>query len=195
MNSGTERIIGDFLEINADMVYQRDKSKLPKFLSKIRYKMNNKKLLKRVEIFRNSNIYLTKNNILELFNHLQNSFDNKYDCILKASFSETTITIYSFDKYVVDGTVTFDHGNFLGIINIEPPNNRFMEIRIRYYDKGEKIVNNYNFSIEKFDNRFVLERLNFILKNFIADYIKSILDSYGGKNDKRDQEELFYPPC
>ena len=70
-----------------------------------------------------------------------------------------------------------------------------MDVRIRYYDNDERVVNNYNFSIEKFDNRFVLERLNFILKNFIADYIKSILYSYGGKNDKGDQKDLFYPSC
>ena len=97
MTSGTERIIGDFLEINADMIYQRDKSKLPKFLSRLRYKINNKKLIKRVEVFRNSDIYLSKDNIMELFNYLQNTFENDYDSIVKASFDkDTTISIYSF---------------------------------------------------------------------------------------------------
>ena len=188
MNLGTERIIGDFLEINADMIYQRDRSRLPKFLSRLRYQVNNKKLLKRVEVFRNSDIYLSKENIIELLNYLQNTFDDiHHNNIVKASFNnDTTITIYSFDNYIIDASVTFDHDNFLGVINIEPPNNKFMEIRIRYYDDNEKIINNYNYSIQKFDNRFVLERINFILRNFIADYIKSILDTYGGKNDKRD---------
>lgn len=183
MNSGIERIIGDFLEINSDMIYQRDKSKLPKFLSKLRYKININKLLKRVEIFRNSNIYLSKENVLELFNYLYNTFDNN---IFKFSSSNTIITIYSFNKFIIDGSIISDNGNFLVVINIEPPNSRFMEIRIRYYDDNEQIFNNYNFSIEKFDNRFVLEKLNFILKNFIADYIKSTLNSYGGIDDKGD---------
>lgn len=69
-----DRIIGDFLGINAEMINQRETSKLPKFVSNIRYKIYQRKLLKNVDKLRKSNYILNMHNLAEFFSYTFNNF-------------------------------------------------------------------------------------------------------------------------
>ena len=72
-----DRIIGDFLEVNASILEKRVKSKLPKFISKFIWNKDKKKLLQNIDTLRNSDYILTMENISELSLYVYNNFDDK----------------------------------------------------------------------------------------------------------------------
>lgn len=77
MKQRAERLIGDFLEANTDIVVRQHNSKLPKFISKLESKYYRKKLIKIIKKFKNSDVILTKDNLVEFFAYTFNNFPPK----------------------------------------------------------------------------------------------------------------------
>lgn len=72
--TNNSRIIGDFLEINADIIEHGAKSKLPKFIINLRKKKYKNRLKKSIQKLAESNMILDRDNLAEYFVFLYNNF-------------------------------------------------------------------------------------------------------------------------
>ena len=102
IDNSMDRIIGDYMEINSDIVVREFNSKLPKFISKWISRNQRKKLLSSIEKFRNSNYILTWFNLVELFTYIFNNFepDHSYGIITKVEIINNKMeALVEYDDY------------------------------------------------------------------------------------------------
>jgi len=167
----TNRIIGDFLEVNASMIEKREKSKLPKFISNIIWENDKKKLLKNVDILRNSNYILTMENISELSLYIFNNFDDKkYKSIFLVKVNE----LITYEN--METVVKFD--NITAIFDFNSNDNTFDIKIMEILDNGNR--NNFNFTLHKLHNNTIpiINKINDELRNVLCDYIYEIISLY-----------------
>ena len=169
--TNNNRIIGDFLEVNASMVEKREKSKFPKFISNYIWNNDKKKLLKNIETLRGSNYILNMQNIAELSLYVYNNFDDhKYKSIFMVKIDKL-ITYDNMEMVMKFDNITaiFDFNNEEGTFDI-----KIMET----LDNGNR--NNFNFTLHALSNKNidVLERINNELKNVLCNYIYDIISLY-----------------
>lgn len=167
----TNRIIGDFLEVNASMIEKREKSKLPKFISNIIWENDKKKLLKNVDILRNSNYILTMENISELSLYVFNNFDDKkYKSIFLVKVNE----LITYEN--METVVKFD--NITAIFDFNSNDNTFDIKIMEKLDNGNR--NNFNFTLHKLHNNTIpiINKINDELRNVLCDYIYEIISLY-----------------
>ena len=181
----SSRIIGDFLEINSDIVQAEFNSKLPKFIKKYKFRKQRKRLLDNVSKLRDSGIVLETDNIVELFSYIYNNFypETSYKSIEKCKIN-TDIEAY-------EGIIKFD--NIVSIITIEkdiyPKFNINTKINV-----SNGISQGINIEIDRLysDNtkkNDILSRVNSELVNVICDYIEDIIKPY--YNNKEDNNEVI----
>jgi len=166
-----DRIIGDFLEVNASMIEKREKSKFPKFIANIIWKNDKKKLLKNIDTLRNSNYYLTMQNISELSLYVYNNFDEKqYKSIFLVKINE----LITYDN--MEMVLKFE--NITAIFDFNSNDNTF-DIKIMELNENEE-RNNYNFTLHRLNvsNIPIIKRINDELKNVLCDYIYNIISLY-----------------
>ena len=166
-----DRIIGDFLEVNASMIEKREKSKFPKFIANIIWKNDKKKLLKNIDTLRNSNYYLTMQNISELSLYVYNNFDEKqYKSIFLVKINE----LITYDN--MEMVLKFE--NITAIFDFNSNDNTF-DIKIMELNENEE-RNNYNFTLHRLNvsNIPIIKRINDELKNVLCDYIYDIISLY-----------------
>ena len=169
--TNTNRIIGDFLEVNASMIEKREKSKLPKFISKFIWKKDRNKLLKNIEILRNSGYILSMENLSELGLYVFNNFDEKkYKSIYLVKIDKM-ITYDSMEMVVKFDSITavFDFDN----------NSNTFDIKLLQIMDENKMT--YNFTLHRLindNNNPLLFELNEELRNVLCDYIKDIISLY-----------------
>lgn len=164
------RIIGDFLEINAQMVNQRETSKIPRFLSILRYKFYKRKLLKSLNKLRKSNHILNMNNLSELFSYTFNNFppygDFGHISASKINNSEATEleAIVKSDSYRAVITIDKKYDNF--------------EISI-YNKKSDISTERISISLDKLytDIESISEIIDLINKNLLEDICDYIYES------------------
>ena len=171
-DNSTNRIIGDFLEVNASILEKREKSKFPKFISNYIWKKDRNKLLNNIKIFRQSDYILTMENISELSLYVFNNFDNKqYKSIFKVKIDE----LISYNN--MEMILKFE--NITAIFDFSSNETSF-EIKIlELLDDGNR--NNFNFTLHRLSSSkklLILEKINDELKNIICDYIYDIISSY-----------------
>ena len=171
------RIIGDFLEINADIVQKRFKSKLPSFLANIDEKYYRNKLIKRAKKMKNSNMILSIYNIYELFVYTYNNFppDGKYKSIWRSKI------MVSDNNVEAEAVIKFD--NITSIISIDK-NEETLDVNIleennQYYTRCNKLLK-HSKKGSKID--ILLMRINKELLNIITDYIIETLEAYNRKD-------------
>lgn len=179
-----DRLIGDFLEINADIIYQRQISKLPKLFSNMKAKYYHKKLIKRVNRLKKSNYILTRDNLSELFSYIYNNFPpyGSYKSIL-------TSKINNEDATQVEGVILFGSTelksytniySYKAVISIDNEINK-MDVMVNL-QKGDDYENLF-FEIDKLyseNNKTseILEILNKQLLDDLTDYILSVISLY-----------------
>lgn len=170
--TSTNRIIGDFLEVNASMIEKREKSKFPKFISNYIWKKDKSKLLKNLETFRNSNYILKLENISELALYVFNNFDEKnYKSIIKVKVDEL-ITYNNMEMILKFENIT-------AIFNFNSNETTF-EVKIMELLENDN-RNNFNFTLHKLSgnkNLSILNKINIELKDVLCDYIYEIISSY-----------------
>lgn len=167
-----DRIIGDFLEINADIVQSETNSKLPKFIRKRKSKKTRNKLLKSAKKIKNSNYILTTENLRELFVYVYNNYPPKgqYKSIFMVKADEEAKNI--------EAVISFD--NCKAIITIEKGISGF-DISI-----SEKKSDNYTESCNIHCNSLyhdnvrseILEKINRKLLDDLSNYVIDIISSY-----------------
>ena len=81
MTKDSNRIIGDILEINSDIIRQRVESTSPKFITKLKESHYRKRLDKAIKNIRKQDMILNKFNIQELLYYVYTYNDIKYDYI------------------------------------------------------------------------------------------------------------------
>ena len=171
------RIIGDFLEVNSDIVAQEFNSKLPKFISKRISHKKRKKLLTAIEKFRKSEYILSWVNLIELFTYIYNSFepDHNYGVV-----SETVLT-----SNKLEAIIYFDNYYCLIFFDQLPPSNIYEDIKFNLKMKtinanGNNGIDVYLSSLKGSSKRSqdLIEELNYVLKNTIVDYIEDVINKY-----------------
>lgn len=171
------RIIGDFFEINANIVKQEADSKLPSFLSKLRANFFRRKLLKSLYKLEKSNYVLNAENISELFTYIFNNYPPKgnYNSIAFSKVMERNGNVE------IEGIVRFD--KISCIINLSTEKSTF-EISISSIDKdGER--HQFNLFLDKLytdeKNTYyndIVYQINKDLLKEIVNYTESVLKMY-----------------
>lgn len=166
-----DRIIGDYLEVNSDIVNKEFNSKLPKFMAKISSKNQRKKLLQSVNKFRNSGYILTWNNLVELFTYVFNNFEpeHSYGVISNIEYYNNTMeALVEFDGY--HALIYFE--------NIDPSlGDVKFNLKMKYGNFGIDIQLSRLLGSAKKTKEYV-EELNYVLKNCIADYIEETIKRF-----------------
>ena len=169
------RLIGDFLEINADIVERRFKSKLPKILANIEEKHSRNKLIKTAKKIQESNMILSIYNLSELFIYTFNNFppNGKYKSIMISKVVNDSNNIEAVIKFEdIVSIINIDKKENTIDVNITQDNNTFFTRcngLLKHSKKGSKVD-------------IILMRINKELLNTITDYIIETLESYNRKD-------------
>lgn len=171
------RIIGDFLEINADIIQQRESSKLPKFIANIRASYHHKKLIKAVNKFKKSKYILTKDNLAEFFAYTYNNFPpyGSYKSVLASKINDKNAN-------EIEGIIKFD--SYKAVITIDK---RYKKFDISIYNKVSQIssqscsINVEKLYSEKEVSSELLSKINEKILEDMCDYILSIIMIYYDK--------------
>ena len=169
------RIIGDFLEINADIVERRFKSKLPKILANIEEKHSRNKLIKSAKKIQESNMILSIYNLSELFIYTFNNFppNGKYKSIMISKVVNDSNNIEAVIKFEdIVSIINIDKKENTIDVNITQDNNTFFTRcngLLKNSKKGSRVD-------------IILMRINKELLNTITDYIIETLESYNRKD-------------
>lgn len=165
------RLIGDFLEINGDIVKLEMESK-KNFINKIKFKRMRNRLIKNIKKLKKSNMILSKENLKELFYYIWNNYPPKgeYKYITSTIMNHEENFIESnieYDDYKVSITIYEDEDDIEFNINSNNPNDKKKNISIsrkNVSDDGE------------FKNIFII--LNQKLLELISDYLLDIITKY-----------------
>lgn len=172
-----ERIIGEFLEINADIVKQEANSKLPSFLSKLRANYFRRKLLKSLYKLEKSDYILNRNDISELFAYTFNNFPPKgsYNTI---AFSKVIERNGNIDT---EGMIGFD--KITCIFNLSTEKSYF-DFSISSIDENGE-MHRFNSSLDRLyannKNDYyndIIYKINKDLLKEIINYVESVLKMY-----------------
>lgn len=169
-----ERIIGDFIEINADIYREKNESKYPKFIRVIIAKRRKRRLYKLNNKIRNSNMILNKSNITELFYYIFNNFPPKgqYKDISQVTIVDNniiaTVLLSVSDKW------------YKYIFNINTEDD-FFDLTITKYDREKE--DTFYIQLKKLSNdtketKEIIYNLNNCLINIICDYLNDVLEKY-----------------
>lgn len=169
--NSANRIIGDFLEVNASMLEKREKSKFPKFISNYIWNNDKKKLFSNLDTLKNSEYILNMQNIAELSLYVYNNFDEKkYKSIFMVKV-EKMITYNNMEMIL-----KFD--NITAIFDFNSEDETFDIKIMELLENGNR--NNFNFTLHKLysSNMPILEKINTELRNVLCDYIYDIISLY-----------------
>lgn len=165
------RIIGDFLEINADIIEHGANSKLPKFLINMRKKKYKNRLHKSILKLANSNLVLNKDNLAEYFVYLYNNYSPN------GAFRSTfKVSVLGEDFERMEAVIKFE--DIMAIIKINQEDQEGFEITARTNGLGNE--NSFGFSIRatklssgKPDVRPLIEQIN---KQLLQDMSEFLMD-------------------
>lgn len=169
------RIIGDFLEINADIVYEQHNSKYPKFIAKLIAMYRRRRLIGLVKKLGKSNMMLSKNNLAELFAYTFNNFP--------PSGSYKNILVSKVRDNYSEAIVSFNDGNTKAIVSIDQ--DIFgMELNITHHNPENNTTKHYSltrshlFGLGDEEAEDIVRELNKVLLNLITEYLISNISSY-----------------
>ena len=180
MNEGMDRIIGDFLEINADITKWQFESKLPKFVAKFMANCKRKSLLKRVKRLSESGYVLNINNLIEFITYLYNNYPpkGKYGSIYQSKIVD------DIEPHAIEAV--FHHDVVTAVITIYGKESG-MDINIQH-KVSQATSNTYSLSRESLigDESTVgrlIKTMNEILLIDICEYIAEIITGYIKRKD------------
>lgn len=174
MNSLDNRIIGEFLEINADIVLFQHESKLPGFIKKSWAQWKRNKLKKMVNKLRKSDHILTLENLAELFVYLYNNYppNGSYECIkLCKVLGDNSNQMEAIIKFA-------DYNCVISIDKKDPEFDIAVKRTSSDGSQGFKIKTDKLYCKNRLVFATQLKEINECLKDVICKYIISILDSY-----------------
>lgn len=122
--TNNSRIIGDFLEINSDIIEHGANSKLPKFLVNIRKNKYKKRLKRTILKLAHSKMILDRGNLAEYFVYLYNNFSPNGN--FKSTF-KVSVAGEEFER--MEAVVKFD--DIMAIIKINQEDQEGFDITVR----------------------------------------------------------------
>jgi hypothetical protein len=171
------RIIGDFLEINAEISYNESITKgfFKKLSMKSKCKKQRKRLVELLEDFVRSDYILTRDNIYEAFVYFYDSKDiytPKYLKVFKPDNKEDDMSSR------IEGLINYKH--LMCLIHLDSDRNDF-DLNVKYNDPiGE--LSKISVTRTELKNDFILSAevadINKYLKAEIGDFILSQIEPY-----------------
>lgn len=162
------RIIGDFMECNANIIYYECTSEVPKFIRKIIVKNQRKKLVKSLNKFVSSDYILTRNNLYEAFMFFFNE---------REAYTPENIKIFKSeddnDYNSIECLITLKEIKCL--IHIDDNNKKF-DIALEYHDENTDKISKLNVQRDVLDNtngplNEQVSMVNAYLRASIGDFI------------------------
>ena len=182
------RLIGNFIEINADILAEQINSKHPKFIASIIANRNRKRLLKLANKLSKKDIILDRSNLAEFFTYIHNHYEGKYGIIRNIIISGN-----EYD-YEISATVIIDD-DIRYIINIDQQK----EMQIVCYTSYKTSNGGFNtfktrLYSERPEYREYIELLNKGLREELFRYIHEAIGAYSekGKNGYVDNKEFVW---
>lgn len=181
IDNSMDRIIGDFIEINGDIISREYNSKLPKFIKSRIANMQRKKLLSNLDKFKNSNYILTWINIVELAYFVFNNFepDHCFEEIKRVTVHNDRLEmLVEFEKYYhcllyFDELPDFDNDD-LSRLTVK------FNLKMRYISESKNEGIDVYIDELSNDNRDRIRtyqtKLNEVLKECIYKYIHSVIN-------------------
>ena len=173
------RIIGDFLEINADISRDQFYSKWPNCIARFVATRQRKRLLGSINKLRKSNIVLDYNNLYEFFILLYSNYPPE------GSFGDVVKVLYSEEKGILEGILKFDNYNVL--ISLDDHSNGFFDIKAKKTENG--LTNGIDLSArqlmsKKKEYESIYRDINKQILENICDYIEIIVKNFIKENKK-----------
>lgn len=168
-----DRIIGDFIEVNAAIVNDQYYSKYPKFIAKIIAKQQRKKLLKAVKKLRNSNLILNSNNLYEFFIILYNNFPPE------GKFGDIVRVLYNQEQNSIEGALIFD--NYTVLISMVHSDTGLFDIKAKKTMNGDSIgidLTTKELTSKNKDYEDIYKTINHQILYNICDYIEYTINLY-----------------
>lgn len=192
MNRESNRIIGDILEINSDIIRQRVESKSPKFITGIKERHYRHRLEKLIKRFNKDKLILDKTNIQELLVYLYTYNESQYSVITNIKMSSQ----FGVDVIVADLTIDPDISyikDIKYIINISSKEDFMTILMIIHRAEGTVLTNSlklHNLSYFDIDGELQIgvSKLNDTLLNLLERFLLDYLDRF--KKNKGYMKEV-----
>ena len=185
----SNRIIGDIIEINSDIIDKRIHSKSKKFITNLKEKYYRYRLNRIIKQFKKK-LILNKYNIEELFSYIFTYYQGRYQCIQKIKINNTADNNITVAEVVIDAN-TDEINNIRYYITIN--NNPNMDIIISTYKtsgevdtKTVQIANLYNYKVE---DDIELKYLNTSLVDVLTSFLNEYLDRFKIKGYLKEVKE------
>lgn len=174
----TSRLIGDFLEINANILNDQFYSRYPKFLAKLIAKYYRSRLIKSAKKLKESNMILSIDNLTELFIYISSSYEGKYKNITNIIINSNTV------HSIIDATVNVDNISALITIDTAQPNielvcKLLIDEAISSFNISLTELKNKKMSLKRYND--IIDKLNNVLLCNMVDYILDSIVPYNGK--------------
>lgn len=187
IDKNDSRLIGNFIEINADILSEQINSKRPKFIANIIAKRQRKRLLKLADKLSKSGVILDKSNLAEFFTYVHSHYEGKYGIIKNIIISgneydyeiSATVIIDDDIRYII----TITEQREMQIVcntSYKTSNGGFNTFKTRLYS-------------ERPEYREYIELLNKGLREELFRYIREAIGAYSekGKNGYVDNKEFI----
>lgn len=171
------RIIGDFLEVNADIAKDQFYSKYPNFIAKFIAKLQRKKLLRSVHKLRKSNIVLDYNNLYEFFILLYTNYPPE------GTFGDVVKVLYSEEKGILEGVLKFD--NYSVLISLDDHSNGFFDLKAKKTENGISTgldLSSRQLSTKKKEYEDIYNTVNKQILENMCDYITTVIENFIKEN-------------
>lgn len=166
-----KRLIGNFLEINGDIVKLELESRR-NFINKIKFKRMRKKLINHAKRIKKLNLLLTKDNLNELFYFIWNNYPPH------GEFKEIKSTRINHDENYIESKIEYDEYQIVITIYQDEDDIEF-QIRSSNQENNKKNINISRKDVS--DNgefKSIFENLNSKLLELISEYILEIITKY-----------------
>ena len=183
MTKDSNRLIGDVLEINSDIINRRANYKGPKFINNIKEKYYRFRLNKIINKMRH--LILNKFNIIELVTYIETYYKGKYKSIQNISRSHNINGNETINILVKVQSKDPEIDHILYNITIID-NNPNIEISYTIYNTDTSILSitiyvpdlYYKKSKHKLDANNIIKILNISLVDILISFLKEYLERY-----------------
>lgn len=192
MNRETNRIIGDILEINSDIIRQRVESKSPKIITSLKERHYRNRLEKLIKRFNKDKIVLDKSNIQELLVYLYTYNEAKYkeitNIVMKSQFGVDAIVA----DLLIDPDISYIK-DIKYVINISSREEEMSILMIIHRVEGTVLTNTLKLnSLSYFDIdgelQIAVSKLNDTLLNILESFLLEYLERF--KHNKGYMKEV-----
>lgn len=173
--NSTTRIIGDFLEVNADIVSEEFYSKKPKFIKKILSRKYRKRLLRAITKLKDSDYILNSMNLREYFIYVFNN------CSGSNGGCYRSIKVVKYIEEVGEMEVIMIWDNYNIIFTFNNPEDEYFQMTVKWKENDNErraTVSLKDFRTNKYEFVDLYKTINIHIKDEICSYVEDIIKQY-----------------